>query len=371
MLGEISLYFHLPFCHKKCPYCHFFVLPNKKIFHEKLIDALKLEWDKKLHLLKDKRLTSVYFGGGTPFLFPYIDKLLKMIKPPKGIEITLECNPEDIDEKAIDRLKKLHKLGVNRVSLGVQSLIDEELVTLGRNHSAQDAIDAIYRVKASGISNITLDLMYEIPHQTPESFSSTLKKVEPLPITHVSLYNLTIEERTHYHKIKDQILPHIPKEKVGLEMLNMAIDSLEKYGLKRYEISAFAKANKKSVHNLGYWQGRDFLGYGPAAFSYFDEKRFRNTANLNKYAKELEKHKESIDFTEKLPYPENIHELIAVNLRVLEGVDLKKFYPLPESTKEKIDNLLKDQLIEKDGSRIFLTQKGTLFYDLVGEEFVS
>lgn len=361
---DASIYFHIPFCSKKCPYCHFYVLPDKADLKKKLLESLALEWKQNLSKLNDKNIVSIYFGGGTPSLFgpEAIGEILSWIPFPESCEITLEANPHEI---TLPLMQQFAKAGINRVSIGVQSLDDVTLKILGREHSAKKAIESIELTSHAGISNISIDLMYEVPGQTIESWRKTLS--HSLPITHLSLYNLTFEPETVFFKKKKELTPLLPQPEQSLEMLQMAVSHLEKIGLERYEISAFAKKGFQSRHNIGYWTGRPFLGFGPSAFSYWEGKRFRNVAHLNKYAEALAEGRSPVDFEEKLLHPANLHELLAVRLRLLEGVDMRDF-PVDPGI---FDLLEKEQWLEKSEERAKLTEKGLLFYDSVGEAVVG
>jgi len=213
--------------------------------------------------------------------------------------------------------------------------------------------------------------MYDIMYQDLLSWKKTLAETANLPITHISLYNLTFEENTLFYKNKENLSKFLPDENLSLSLLNSAIEEFEKMGFERYEISAFAKNNLSSVHNLGYWQGRDFLGFGPSAFSYFESKRFRNICNLKKYLELLKDSLSPIDFEEKLLYPDNINELLAINLRIIKGVDIndfeKKFGKIPQET---ISILKKSSLVEFQNNFIKMNKNGLLFYDTLASEII-
>ena len=369
---EVSLYFHIPFCDKKCPYCHFYVIPNKGSHQELLSLSFEKEWALQLQKLRGKRVVSIYLGGGTPTLFALdkIDRLLQLTKQAEiapDCEITIEANPEGVDQTLFAHLRKL---GINRLSLGVQSLDNRSLETLERVHSAQQAKEAIWAASLAGFENISIDLMYDLPGQTLASFRYTLDQLKDLPIQHLSLYNLTIEPHTSFYKRKKSLV--LPNGETSFQFLQMALTTFENLGFHRYEISAFAKKGSiyASRHNLGYWTARPFLGFGPSAFSYWDGERFRNAANLNRYARDLSEGREAVDFREKLPYPQNVHERLAVELRLIDGVDLKAFEKLPKETEDILRRLEEDGLLKKEGSRIKLTEKGLLFYDSVASEIV-
>lgn len=358
---EVSLYFHIPFCTKKCPYCHFYVIPNQKSFHQILETGLSLEWERQLPLLLNKKIVSIYFGGGTPTLFVEgIQQILEKISAQFSLdcEITIEANPEDASP---DLFENLRKMKINRLSLGVQSLDDRSLQTLERIHSAKKAEDAIFQASKAGFENISIDLMYDLPDQTEASWMYSLSKLKNLPIQHLSLYNLTIEPHTAFYKRRNSL--KFPNEETSLRFLEKAVLTLESIGLKRYEISAFGKP---SIHNLGYWTGRPFLGFGPSAFSFWHDERFRNCSNLQRYIRALKVGNSPVDFREKLPYPQNIREKIAVQLRLLDGIDMN----LPSEILETLEPLVNQNLLEKKNGRIFLTEKGILFHDTVASQIV-
>ncbi|HEX4840045.1 MAG TPA: radical SAM family heme chaperone HemW [Rhabdochlamydiaceae bacterium] len=363
--GEISLYFHIPFCRRKCPYCHFFVVPHETSAAQTLLTSLRLEWDLNKHLLQGKQIVSVYFGGGTPFLIgpEAILEILSWIQPTSTAEITLEANPEDV---TLFSMQPFAKAGINRLSLGVQSLDNPLLKLLGRHHSAQQAISAVHTIKEAGISNVTIDLMYEIPQQTLSSWKNTLAQLKTLPITHLSLYNLTFEPQTVFYKKRSELIPQLPSSEESLEMLNLATQTLEKLGLKRYEISAFAKDGFTSCHNTGYWIGRPFLGFGPSAFSFWEGRRYRNICDLKKYSSHLQEGNTPVDFTEQLSPLTSLHERLAVKLRMLDGVDLKEF-PVNSALYQKLQER---GWLHLDQDKARLTDQGLLFYDSVAEEII-
>ncbi len=365
----ISLYFHIPFCTKKCPYCHFYVIPNRALFREILKEALLREWNLLRPLWAGKQIASIYFGGGTPSLFPEgIESLLREIRG-SGVsllpdcEITIEANPEEGSEELFARFRKM---GANRISLGVQSLDDRSLETLERAHTAKKAKEAIFAAKRSGFENISIDLMYDLPEQTEASWAYSLEQLPELSVQHLSLYNLTIEPHTAFHKRKVKTAG----SEMSFRLLQRALETLERVGLKRYEISAFAKEGFASRHNLGYWTGRPFLGFGPSAFSYWNGERYRNIANIHRYDKLLKEGKSPVDFRERLPYPADLKELLAVQLRTAAGVDLSSFPQLPEETIEALEKLKRASLLFQEGARIYLTSQGMLLYDSVAEEII-
>jgi oxygen-independent coproporphyrinogen III oxidase len=375
---EVSLYFHIPFCTRKCDYCHFYVLPDHENLKQQLLDGFKLEWEQMLPLLKNKSIKTIYFGGGTPSLFgpERIHAVLSMIQATvpfadHSIEITLEANPENIEP---DLMKDYAQAGINRVSIGIQTLDHDLLHLLGRLHSPNKALQAVNTTFLAGIENISIDLMYDLPNQTLHHWDKTLEKIEDLPISHLSLYNLTIEPHTLFFKRQEELKRLIPDEEASLKMYEKAIERLEKMGLQQYEISAFAKEGFFSKHNTGYWTGRQFLGFGPSAFSYWDGSRFRNVSHLGKYVEALKAGRSPIDFREQLDPEAHRRELLVIQLRLKCGVDLNRFEeqngPLDAITVSTIQQLIKEGYLDSHQKNLGLTKKGILFYDTVAAELI-
>jgi oxygen-independent coproporphyrinogen-3 oxidase len=329
------------------------------------MEGLKLEWESQKGKLQDTQIVSIYFGGGTPTLLDpkAIEEILSWCRTMNlapDCEITIEANPEDVTQ---EQFALLQSVGINRVSLGVQSLDDRALETLGRTHSAEKAKKAIHMVHAAGIQNISIDLMYELPDQTESSWRYTLDQLEGLPFTHLSLYNLTIEPHTSFSKQKLKL----PAPESSLHFLHMALEKFKQLGLERYEISAFSKSGFKSRHNLGYWHFRPFLGFGPSAFSYWDGARFQNVLSLQRYVRALKEGETPVHFHEKLPPLASRKERLAVGLRCTEGCGVED---VPEETVRALESLSEQGLIAQDGARARLTEKGMLFYDSVAAALI-
>lgn len=371
MSSPISLYFHVPFCTKKCSYCHFYVIPEKDFHKTQLMEGFKLEWYSILPRIQGSTIKTIYFGGGTPSLIgpAAIESLLEMVYKTfsPAEEVTLEANPENI---TLEQMQAFKKAGVNRVSIGIQTLDNQLLKSLGRLHTAGKGVEAVEQTATAGIENISIDLMYDLPHQTLATWENTLKEASALPITHLSLYNLTIEPHTIFYKHRKALQKVIPDEETSLQMYEMAIRMLTP-SLEQYEISAFAKQGYPSKHNTGYWIGRPFWGLGPSAFSYFDQKRFRNVASLNKYCQALKENTSPIDFSEQLDPDAARRELLAINLRLVEGV----YLPLFEQRHGTVDREVTQHLIDQGlltllDDRLKLTKQGVLFYDTVAAELI-
>jgi oxygen-independent coproporphyrinogen-3 oxidase len=373
---NLSIYVHIPFCTKKCPYCHFYVVLDKEPLKDMLLTALIREWDVKKELCAARNIVSIYFGGGTPSLFgpDRIQKVIQMIRSSMTIdplcEITIEANPEHI---TFDLMQAYQQAGINRASIGVQSLNDQELQILGRAHSSRKAEQAVEDTLRAGIFNISIDLMYEVPSQTLASWQETLRRAMQLPITHLSLYNLTFEPGTAFWKKAHLLQKMVPNEEEGAQMYTSARQILSEHHFKQYEISAFAKDSHIAKHNIGYWTGREFFGLGPSAFSFFAQKRFQNVCNLSRYAQALEKDLSCIDFEE--PYHDDAlrRELFTIALRVLDGIHLETFeknYGALESSTHSCLQKLQELGLISCSDRVQLTEKGLYFYDTIASELI-
>ena len=370
-LHPLSLYFHIPFCSKKCDYCHFYVLPDKEAYKIQLMRGFKQEWALRQRWVKGGKVETIYFGGGTPALLgpERIAEILSWIPYGPETEITLEANPENITKQL---MQAYAEAGINRVSIGLQTLDDPLLITLGRLHTAKKAKDAVHITAEAGIHNISVDLMYDLPGQSLQHWKHSLMQVADLPIQHLSLYNLTIEPHTVFFKKQAQLTKILPDPETSLAMYTTALAELEALGLRQYEISAFAKEGFLSRHNSGYWTGRAFLGLGPSAFSYIQGCRFRNIAHLNKYCAQLEEGKLPVDFEETLEPEARFRELLAIHLRLRAGVQMSKFNALHGTidVSKNIQKLERDGLLEWVEDTLRLTQKGILFYDTVATEII-
>lgn len=332
------------------------------------MESLEREWLSKRELLHSRRIVSLYFGGGTPTqLSPEaIRKILSWVERDcslaDDIEITLEANPEDIGP----RIGEFE--GINRISMGVQSFDDKLLHTLGREHTAAQALRAIEHC-AKSYANISIDLMYEIPGQTLQTWEQTLLQTAELPLTHLSLYNLTFEPNTPFFRRREALKPLVLPEEEQTLCFQMPERILK--GMRRYEISAFAKPGCASRHNTGYWQGRPFLGLGPSAFSYWEGRRFRNWPSLLQWSRALQEGKSPVDYTEELEESAKKNELLIIGLRMLEGVEKKRIGPLDSKTVESLEQLEQLGLIKSSPKSWKLSPKGLLFHDTVAEMLVS
>ena len=325
---NVGIYIHVPFCLSKCHYCDFCSEQRadeekKEQYAEKLCEEIELFADKIGESGEIPVADTVYFGGGTPTLLSaeQFDTVLSVIDTKFGIdkdaEITAETNPKSADGK---KLGEIRKSGVNRLSIGMQSVHDNELKALGRIHSFKDFFDTYYDARRVGFENISVDLMYGIPQQTKESFCRSVETLAEATPEHISSYSLTVEEGTNFYQRRDKLI--FPDEDTVADMYADMTEALAKYGYHKYEISNFAKEGRESRHNLKYWRLEDYLGFGPAAHSCFAGKRFAHSRDIDAYIRG-----ESIIIDiEKLSKSEQMNEYAMLGMRLAEGISFARFF---------------------------------------------
>ena len=320
---KIGVYIHIPFCLRKCNYCDFCSYPGKS-------DAEKSHYVDTLcrEILSYKReekvcVDTIFFGGGTPTLLSNGDfsKIFDALKETFDIssdaEITVEANPKTVSEESASHL---YTLGVNRISIGVQSIHNSELSALGRMHDFEDFVDAYKIFLSAGFKNISVDLMYGIPHQTKESFSETLSYITELSPAHVSVYGLIIEEGTPFFDNREK-LP-LPSENDEADMYEMAHKILSDNGYLHYEISNYAKDGFYSRHNAKYWRCEEYIGFGVAAHSYYNGVRYSNPADLSEYLSKTGAQYQSEQSKNKA---DDAFEYAMLGLRLSEGISLAEY----------------------------------------------
>lgn len=367
MSETISLYIHIPFCKSKCPYCDFYSMKASEndydVYTDILINKIKY-WSSKT----DKKVSTIYFGGGTPSVFGadrlcnILSEIINRFEVCKTAEITVEVNPDT--GKTLD-FAKLYKCGFNRISVGLQSAVDKEIKILGRIHSPNDARLTVDRAREAGFKNISLDLMMGIPYQTKESLRYSIDFCNNCGVTHISSYILKIEEKTKFYQIKDSLV--LPEEDEQAELYLFAVNYFNSLGYKQYEISNFAKAGFESRHNCNYWKCNEYIGIGPSAHSFFEGKRFYYGRNL----KEFSQNKTIYDGTGG-----NEEEFIMLSLRLKSGLrfdEFKKRYnkPLPYELINKSEFYAKNGFMEMHADRIALTPKGFLVSNTIISDLLN
>ena len=337
-------------------------------------EAVLKEMRAQAPIAKDYTADTVFFGGGTPILLPLSDteRLMKEIRTlftlTPDAEITMEANPGAADEK---KLSALRALGINRLSIGVQSLSDKELRALGRVHNAADAIRFFRSARASGFENINVDLMYGIPYQTQESFSETLDGILSLQPEHISAYSLIIEEGTPFFTQKETLsLPSEDEEDAFDKMLSQ---KLALAGYRHYEVSNFSKEGYASRHNLHYWRAEEYLGFGVSAYSFFGGARYGNGKDITAY---MALSPSLPDEKEVLSKQTRAYEYIMLRLRLDEGVDTGEYerlfgVKLKERYREEIARFKALGFMKESGARLFLTERGMRFSNTVLVAFME
>jgi len=364
-----GIYIHIPFCRQACHYCNFHFSTSLRYKNE-LLQSLLKETELQKDYLGTELVETIYFGGGTPSLLQIedlrlqIEKLRQTFLITDKSEITLEANPDDINE---EKLAGWKEIGINRLSIGVQSFFEEDLLWMNRAHNAQQAIECLQSA-IKQFDNITIDLIYGHPLLSNEKWKQNVEKVIELNIPHISCYALTVEPKTPLSKmIKEKKKEDIQQEKQAEQFL-MLMQWLEDAGYEHYEISNFAKPGFRSRHNSSYWQGKKYLGLGPSAHSFNGESRQWNISNNNIYIESLEKNELPFE-KETLTPSQKANEYIMTSLRTKEGLDLYKLSgslsnDLLAASKKFIES---GKLILKE-NKLILTKEGKLFADGIAAE---
>jgi oxygen-independent coproporphyrinogen-3 oxidase len=364
-----GIYIHIPFCRRKCHYCNFFSLASLK-YKERFLDALKEEIFLRKNYLDRKPIKSIYLGGGTPSILqiPEIEGILEDLRKyfilEENTEITLEANPDDLD---LVILREYRNIGINRLSIGVQSFFDDDLQYLNRIHSGQGAEESVLQAKEVGFSNISLDLIYGIPTLTAEKWQKNLEKAFSMEVSHISAYSLTVEPKTALDLlIRKKKLPG-PAEEQILEHFHTLLRMMKEQGFEHYEISNFCKNGFYSRHNSMYWNGTPYLGLGPSAHSYDGTSRQWNISNLVHYIDQINRNEPFFESEELTPL-QKYNEYVMVSLRTMWGCDLNTIVerfgeePAAYFSRSAARYLTSGEMIEKTGI-YYLTDEGKLFAD--------
>lgn len=364
---KLGIYIHVPFCRSKCEYCDFYSLPgvkDKKVT-EDYLQAVILHMKEAAVRAASYEVDTVYFGGGTPSFFgdEGLRRLLGEIDRRfilrRDAEITLEANPDSISAAAMRRLRRA---GFNRISIGVQSDRDEQLAALGRPHTFQQAKDAVAAARAAGFENLSLDLMYGLPGQSRDQWAGTLQQIITLRPDHISCYGLRVEEGTPLFEYKD--CANLPDDDAQADMYLYAVDTLESYGYRQYEVSNFARDGLESQHNLKYWLGGEYLGFGPAAASDFAGKRYTFQRDLRAYAEGMFSGAPVLSECESIPLRERAGEYLMLRLRTRYGIEESEYHRLFRMDfaplEELLQRLAKAGYTKQEDGRWRLTPTGFL-----------
>ncbi len=362
---EISLYVHIPFCDHKCIYCDFYSIITQEN-RNSYISAL----EKEIHYVKSllavqRKISTIFFGGGTPSLMgpKFIGEILNYIHKnfnvTESAEITLETNPGTVTK---EDFKEFKNLGINRISIGVQSFHDKDLKFLTRIHDRQTAINSIRQAAESGFENINLDLIFNLPGQTKKEWIDNLKTAVALPVKHISAYSLILERGTILNKLVLDGKVKIGDDDYDADLYETTIDFLTQSGFRQYEVSNFCKEGYECKHNLAYWDHREYVGLGPSAHSFLQGKRWWNFSSLKMYIDKIEKSGNAVRGEEKLSGNEMLEEFVMLALRS-KGLNLNVFKSKfgnswLEKKKKILDELKSGGMIYFTGDFIKLTKKG-------------
>ena len=397
----LSIYIHIPFCKRKCLYCDFLSAPACEQERESYVEALLREIKGMAEYCRDYTIISVFFGGGTPSLLTagQMQQIMNEIKLNYGLtsdaEISMECNPATA---SFDTLKAYKECGINRLSIGLQSANDEELKALGRIHDYKQFLQTYEDARRAGFANINIDLMSALPGQTLASYEETLQKVIALSPEHISAYSLIIEEGTpFYERYGDVVMqerkeslnegvqsmecatmyPQLPDEDTEREMYHRTAEILESAGYHRYEISNYAKEGYGCRHNLTYWTGVEYIGFGIGAASYFQGYRYKNTSDIRRYQQESFMPDSDLwhEEIELLSEKDLMEEFMFLGLRLKKGISEQEFKDkfgktVGEVYQKVLSRLTEEGVLEQKNGRVSLSEKGTDVANYVMAEFL-
>ena len=368
----LGIYIHVPFCRSKCQYCDFYSVTSKE---DRLLDgyqnAVCTHIKEAGPLAPDYIVDTIYFGGGTPSFFgadgmaAILTAIRKAFRVSPTAEITFEANPDSVSDRL---LRRLRSEGFNRVSLGIQNDNDEMLKKLGRPHSYAQAVAAVQRIRKFGFKNLSLDLMYGLPGQSLQDWERTLKNVLKLQPEHISCYGLKVEEGTPLYEYQEYC--NLPDDDAQADMYLSAVEILRQHGYRQYEISNFCRKGNVSRHNLKYWNGEPYLGFGPNASSDFGGSRFTIIRDLKGYIEGIRQGGQVLQEVQEIASRERAGEYLMMRLRTAAGIDPKvyeRLYLLPFAPLEKclLDYKERGLSTKTFDGRWHLTPKGFLLSNTI------
>lgn len=378
---ELELYIHIPFCKRKCAYCDFLSSSQSDEAIEQYIEALICEISAS-YASEGRSVTSIFLGGGTPSVLEVhqmeriFDAIRSSYEIAKDAEISIEANPGTVSE---EKLLCYKKLGINRISFGLQSANDEELKLLGRIHSYAEFLESFHLARKYGFENINVDLISAIPKQTLQSWEETLGKVIALEPEHISAYSLIVEDGTPFAKLYGENGPkesELPCEEEERKIYYRTGEKLKEAGYKRYEISNYSKIGKECRHNIGYWDRKEYLGLGLGASSLVEETRFKNTDSLQRYIQYTFQPSTIREDEVKLTVMNQMEEFMFLGLRKMDGISQRRF--LQNFGKDinriyglQIQKLIEEGLLERVGDNLRLTEHGIDVSNYVFAEFLN
>lgn len=365
-----GIYIHIPFCKQKCHYCNFYTVISQK-YRDGFISAILKELEQRKNYLNDKHINTVYFGGGTPSMLSVseigliIDKIDMLFMLNKDAEITLEANPDDLDQNKLRELK--NETRINRLSIGVQSFNDDDLQYLNRVHTGTQALKSIEIALSEGFHNMTIDLIYGIPTLTDQQWLNNLDTFFRFDLPHLSSYALTVEPKTVLNTLIEKRKMQAISEDQTVRHFEILLEQIEKQQYTHYEISNFAKEGYYSKHNSIYWLGGHYLGIGPSAHSFNGVSRQWNVANMKQYV-EFEKTGTTVLEKEVLSKEQQFNEYVMTSIRTSWGCDTEHIQNVfgdafISNLTSLISRFIDDGRVEKKGPIYYLTNKGKLHAD--------
>lgn len=380
MRQPISLYLHIPFCVKKCHYCDFLSFPGCSLSRQaEYVDAMIQEIHAYREAAEDYEVKTIFLGGGTPSLLEeelverLFHELYSVWRAAPETEITIEANPGTLSR---EKLIGYHTIGINRLSLGLQSTIAQELETIGRIHNYEQFLANYYLAREAGFDNINIDIMSALPGQTLISYGKTLERILKLQPEHISSYSLILEEGTDFWE-NAEIERALPSEQTERIMYHYTKKCLQNAGYERYEISNYAKPGYACIHNQVYWTGGEYLGLGLGAASYWKGARFSNTPDMEEYmencsrARITENRKEIVTATQK----SRMEEYMFLGLRMIRGISIREFerrfgIPMDRIYGTVIRSYIEQGLLKIEQDRLMLTERGIDVSNLVMADFL-
>ncbi|HVW96559.1 MAG TPA: radical SAM family heme chaperone HemW [Mucilaginibacter sp.] len=368
-----GIYIHIPFCKQACHYCDFHFSTSLK-YKDEMLDALVREIGLQKNYLNQETVETIYFGGGTPSVLNagdlnrIIGEISRLHSVSSNAEITLEANPDDLDNMQV---RALRETAINRFSIGIQSFFDDDLAWMNRVHRGAAAESAVKRVQDAGFENITADLIYGYPLLTDEKWKYNLNKITGLDIPHLSSYSMTVEPRTALASfIKNKKQPDMDEQQSAAQFM-ILLDVMQANGFEHYEISNFCRPGLYSRHNSNYWAGVKYLGIGPSAHSFNGETRQWNVANNARYMESLEKGQIPAE-QETLTETDRLNEYVMTSLRTMWGLNLKKLNSIAASAGDQLlksaQPYFENGWLTLRGGVILLSKEGKLYADKIASE---
>ena len=378
MKKDLGLYVHIPFCVRKCEYCDFLSWSAGEEEREQYVSALLSEIESYRDFVKGYRVSTIFVGGGTPSVLRpkqmerILQKIYEVFELEKRPEITIEVNPGTVDE---EKLQCYKANGVNRLSMGLQSVKDEKLRLLGRIHTYQEFAESYELARKVGFDNISIDLISSVPGQTLQEWKEELEIAAVQNPEHISVYQLIIEEGTPFYEKYAEHPELLPDEETSREIYLWTGRFLKEAGYEQYEISNYAKPGKESRHNLKYWERGDYLGLGLGAASMVRNIRMSNTKDMKTYLERCDKPKTMREDVQFLEEPRQMEEFMFLGLRKTRGVSKKEFRRIfgreMDMVYEKaLHKCLENGMLLEHKDRIFLSEEGTLLSNMVLSEFL-